>query len=109
MKKFSKIKVGIIFGVIAGIIDVIPMIFQELTWDANLAAFSLWVIAGFMISTSNIKINCVLKGILISFLLLMPSAIIIGWHQPTTLIPIFVMTLILGSLLGYFINRFGEK
>lgn len=109
MKKISKIKVGIIFGVIAGIIDVIPMVFQELTWDANLSAFSLWVIAGFMISTSNLKINGVLKGIFISFLLLIPSAVIIGWHQPTSLIPIFIITLILGSLLGYFINRFGEK
>ena len=109
MGKISRIKAGIIFGIIAGIIDVIPMIFQELTWDANIAAFSLWVIAGFMISTSNLKINGVLKGILISFLLLIPSAVIIGWHQPTSLIPIFIMTLILGSLLGYFIDRFGEK
>ncbi len=50
-----------------------------------------------------------LKGILISFLLLTPSAVIIGWQQPTSLIPIFIMTLILGSLLGYSINRFGGK
>ena len=109
MGKMNKIKVGIVFGIIAGIIDVIPMIFQKLTWDANIAAFALWVIAGFMISTSNLKINGVLKGILISFLLLLPSAILIGWKQPTSLIPIFIMTLIIGSLLGYFINRFGEK
>ncbi len=109
MEKISKIKAGIIFGIMAGGIDVIPMIFQKLTWDANLAAFSLWVIAGFMISTSNLKINSVLKGILISCLLLLPSAILIGWKQPTSLIPIFIMTLILGGLLGYFINRFGEK
>lgn len=109
MKKISKIKAGIIFGIIVGIIDVIPMIFLKLTWDANLSAFLMWVIAGFMISTSNLKINGVLKGILISFLLLIPSAVIIGWQQPTSLIPIFIMTLILGSLLGYFINRFGKN
>ena len=109
MKTFNKTKIGIIFGIIAGIIDVVPMIFQKLTWDANLSAFSLWVIVGFMISTSNLKINSVLKGIVISFLLLIPSAIIIGWHQPISSIPIFIMTLILGGLLGYFINRFGEK
>ena len=109
MEKISKIKVGVIFGIIAGIIDVVPMIFLKLTWDANLSAFSMWVIAGFMISTSNLKINDVLKGILISFLLLIPSAVIIGWQQPTSLISIFIMTIILGSLLGYFINRFGEN
>jgi len=109
MEKISKIKAGIIFGIIAGIIDVIPMIFQKLTWDANLSAFSLWVIAGFMISTSDLKINSVLKGILISFLILLPAAILIGWKEPLSLIPILIMTLILGGLLGYFINRFGEK
>ncbi|PXF61820.1 MAG: hypothetical protein C4B59_02145 [Candidatus Methanogaster sp.] len=101
----SKIKVGIVFGIIAGVIDVIPMIFQKLTWDANLSAFSLWVIAGFMIATSNLRINGALKGILISFLLLIPSAVIIGWHQPASLIPIVIMTPILGSLLGYFISH----
>jgi len=109
MKKISKIKAGIILGIIVGIIDVIPMIFLKLTWDASLSAFLMWVIAGFMISTSNLKINGALKGILISSLMLIPSAVIIGRHQPTSLIPIFIMTLILGSLLGYFINRFGEK
>lgn len=71
--------------------------------------FSMWVIAGFMISTSNLKINSVLKGILISFLLLTPSAVIIGRHQPISFIPIFSMTLILGGLLGYFVNRFGVE
>ncbi len=110
MKKLNRIKIGIIFGIIAGTIDVIPMIFQKLTWDANLSAFSMWIIAGFMISTSNLKVNSVLKGILISFLLLIPSAVIIGWYQPISLIPIFFMTLILGGLLGYFVNRFeGEQ
>ncbi|MFA4839250.1 MAG: hypothetical protein WC703_07235 [Candidatus Neomarinimicrobiota bacterium] len=109
MKKISKIKIGIIFGIIAGIVDVIPMIFQKLTWDANLSAFSMWIIAGFMVSTSDLKINSVLKGILISFLLLTPLAIIIGWHQPISLIPIFLMTIILGCLLGYFVNRFGGE
>jgi len=106
MKKISKIKIGIILGIMAGIIDVIPMIFQKLTWDANLSAFLMWIIAGFMVSTSSLKINRVLKGILISFLLLTPSAVIIGWSQPISLIPIFIMTLILGGFLGYFVDTF---
>ena len=108
MKKLSKIRAGIIFGVIAGVIDLIPMIIQKLTWDANLSAFSLWVVAGFMIASSSLKINSALKGIVISFLLLTPSAIIIGWSQPESLIPVCFMTLLLGGLLGYSINRFGE-
>ncbi len=107
MLKIHKIQAGLLFGMIAGILDVIPMILQKLTWDANLSAFSLWLIAGFMIATSNLKINSIFKGIIISFLILIPAAIIIAWAAPFSLIPISIMTIILGSGLGYFIEKFG--
>lgn len=101
----SKTSKGILFGVIAGILDLIPMVFQRLSWDANLSAFSLWVISGYLIANSQIKLNGVLKGIVVSYLVLIPSAFLIGWKEPVSLIPIFIMTLILGGLLGYFINK----
>ncbi|MBC8147163.1 MAG: hypothetical protein H8E98_04185 [Bacteroidetes bacterium] len=96
-----KIKIGIILGVIAGIIDVIPMIIMNLTWDANLSAFAMWVIIGFLISVIELKMNSIIKGIIVSFLVLFPSAILIGWNDPKSLIPIIAMTTILGSLLGF--------
>lgn len=42
--KAKKMKIGIVVGIVAGIVDVIPMVLQNLTWDANLSAFScgLW-------------------------------------------------------------------
>ena len=103
-----KTTLGLIFGFLAGIIDLIPMIIQNLTWDANLSALSLWIIAGFLISTTNLKMNSILKGIIISFLVLIPSAFIIGWKEPFSLLPISIMTLILGWLLGYLIDKFGK-
>jgi hypothetical protein len=105
----KKIIIGLVFGAAAGVLDVIPMILQKLTWDANLSAFSMWIVSGFMISTSALKMNGLLKGIIISFILLFPYAILIGWNQSTTLIPIAIMTLILGSLLGFSIQKFLEK
>jgi hypothetical protein len=105
----KKILLGIIFGIMAGIIDLIPMFLQKLTFDANLSAFSMWVISGFFISTIELKINSVLKGILVSFLILVPCAFLIGWEQPIALVPISIMTLILGSLLGFIIEKFGNK
>jgi hypothetical protein len=92
--------IGLMIGLIAGIIDVIPMILQGLTWDANLAAFSMWIIIGFFMSVTTLKIKGVLKGLLISFLILIPSLFIIGWKEPKSLIPIFIMTMILGGLSG---------
>ena len=108
MKK-KKILYGIAFGVIAGIIDVVPMIIQKLTWDANLSAFSMWVVVGFILSITKINLKPILKGLLISFLILLPTAIIIGWQEPISLFPISIMTLILGGLLGYFIDKYPKE
>lgn len=97
--------IGIILGIAAGIIDVIPMIIKKLTWDANISAFLMWGIIGFLIASTDLNMNPILKGILIAFLVLTPSAVLIGWKEPKSLIPIFVMTLILGGLLGFLIPR----
>ena len=99
MKK--NILIGVILGAGAGIIDLIPMFLQGLTWDANLSALFLWVVSGFMLATSNLQLPPILKGIIISFLCLLPSVFIIGWGDPISLLPIVIMTLILGSLLGF--------
>ena len=102
----KKIVFSLFCGAVAGLIDVLPMLTQPIGWDGKLSAFTLWVVVGFLIGTSNLKINPVLKGILIAFLTLAPAAIIIGAIQPPSLVPIGVMTLILGSALGYTIERF---
>ena len=105
----QKIKLGIALGTIAGIIDVIPMLFQGLTWDANLSAFAFWVIVGFFISTTNIKLKGALKGVCLSLILLVPLAFIIGWSNPISLVPILIMNVILGSLLGFVIDKYSKK
>jgi len=97
--------IGILLGAAAGIIDVIPMIIKKLTWDANISAFSLWVVVGLLIATSGLEINPIIKGILIALLVLLPCAVLIGWKKPKSLIPIFVMTIVLGGLLGFLIPR----
>jgi hypothetical protein len=100
---------GVGFGIIAGIIDVLPMTIQKLTWDANISAFSMWIIVGLIISSIDFKMPSMVKGILISFMILLPSAILIAWKEPLSMIPISIMTLLLGSGLGYFIDKFKTK
>jgi hypothetical protein len=105
----KNLKVGILLGFAAGIVDIIPMMVQQLTWDANISALSMWVVVGIFISTIDWKINAILKGILIALLVLLPSAIIIGWKEPILLVPIFSMTLILGGILGFSINLINKE
>jgi len=100
-----KILIGMSSGAVVGIIDIIPMMLQKLTWDANFSAFTMWIVIGFFLSVTGLKINGVVKGIIFSFLVLLPSAVLIGWNEPVSLLPIFIMTLILGGLLGFIVER----
>lgn len=102
----KKIKVGIILGIVAGMIDVIPMILQKLSWDACLSAFLFWIVCGFLIATSEINVKGSLKGITISYAVLLPTAIIVGKQDPKSLIPMGIMTFILGSMLGWRLEKY---
>jgi hypothetical protein len=110
---------------VAGLIDLIPMLIQKLSWDANLSALSMWIIIGFFISNTDFKIsrtakvimvgtipdnskgkwNPFIKGAIISLLILIPAAFIIGWKEPASLAPIIAITTLLGGLLGYSIAK----
>ena len=101
----TKMQKSLLLGVIAGIIDVIPMIAQKLTWDANLSAFFFWVVTAFFIAKTDLKLKGAIKGISIAITIMFPTAILIGWGNPISLLPILIMTLILGSLLGWRIDK----
>jgi uncharacterized membrane protein len=104
-----KIFAGILLGFVAGIIDLIPMLIQKLPWEANFSALSMWTITGFFIAVIDLKVKPVVKGIIVSFLMLIPCAFIIGWKEPISLVPISIMTLILGSALGFAIEKIIKK
>jgi hypothetical protein len=101
--------VGLAFGTIAGTLDVIPMLIQKLTWDANISAFSMWIVIGFIYSSLDLKLPSAIKGILVSFIIIFPTAVLIGWKEPVTLLPIAIMTLVLGSMLGFSIDKMSIK
>ena len=105
----KKTAAGLICGAIAGSIDLIPMIVQNLTWDANLAAFSMWLAVGFFTAHTSFRMPPVLKGIVIAFICLLPSAFIIGWQMPESLIGISTMTLVLGAFVGWMVSRLTKE
>ena len=104
-----RIIVGTLLGIGAGIIDITPMFIQQLPLSSILSAFSMWVALGFIISTSALKIHGALKGLLLAFLMLLPNAILIGEQEPMSLIPIGIMTVILGVTLGFASDKILNK
>ena len=99
----NPIVIGILLGIIAGIIDVIPMIIKKLTLDANISAFTMWIVVGFFVAAIDLNIPPIVEGILIALITLLPCAILIGWKEPKSLLPIMIMTIILGGLLGWLV------
>ncbi len=97
---------GLILGAIAGALDLIPMILQGLTLDANISAFIMWLVIGFLLTKVDLNLKGFLRGLVISFLVLAPSAVLIGWKDPLVLVPVVLMTAVLGSLLGFGIEKF---
>jgi hypothetical protein len=96
-----KVLSGLLIGVVAGIIDVTPMIIQKITWDANLSAFSMWIVIGFFLAVVDMKIKGFIKGLVVSYITIIPTLLIIGSKEPKSLIPILIMTTILGATSGY--------
>jgi hypothetical protein len=95
-----RILTGLLLGLFAGIIDVIPMIVQHLSWYANFSAFSMWIIIGIFMAVTQFQLKGLIKGLVISFCFLIPCLILIMSNGSTAVIPIISMTAILGSLIG---------
>ena len=101
----TKLKAGLFWGAIAGLIDITPMLIMKLPLPADFSAFSMWLTIGFFIATTNIPLKGAAKGVAIAILAVIPLVFIIGAGNPADLIPVCVMTLILGSILGEMIER----
>jgi len=96
---------SLLLGVIAGIIDITPMIMQNLPWSANISAFLFWVVNGFMIHSISFRMRGWKKGLLVSWINMVPIGVLIFSQDPVSILPVFLMTTILGSGLGYFIDK----
>jgi len=104
----KKTQLGILLGIIIGIIDVIPMIFQNMSWSANLSAFFHWVILGYLISITNLKLKGWVKGLFLSILTIIPITFLVWWNDHSAIIPMSISTIIFGSLLGFLIEKYGK-
>ena len=92
----SDILIALIIGIIAGIIDVIPMIIQKMEKSANLSAFSHWLVLGLIIPFVSWNIAPWLKGLIIAELSAIPILFMVVPKDKKAILPITVMSAILG-------------
>ncbi len=87
-------------GIIAGIIDVIPMIIQKMEKSANLSAFAHWVVLGLIIPYVSWDIAPWLKGLIIAEISAVPILLLIAPKDKKAILPITVMSAILGIAIA---------
>jgi hypothetical protein len=93
-------------GIIAGIIDVIPMMIQKLDKYSIVSAFVHWVVLGFIISYVKLPVAPWLKGVMIAEMAALSIVILQLKSDPKSAIPILAMSAILGAIVGIATTKF---
>jgi len=97
----NDILIALSIGIVAGIIDVIPMLIQKMEKNANLSAFTHWVVMGLIIPFVSWDIPAWLKGLIIAEISVIPALFIVISKDKKAIIPMTVMSAILGILIGF--------
>ncbi len=93
--------VSMIIGVVAGIIDILPMIIQKMDKRPILSAFLQYFFVSIIIVNSNLPgIIWWLQGSIIALALAIPVIIIVSEKDRTAVPVIASMSIILGALVG---------
>lgn len=92
----NDILIALTIGIIAGIIDVIPMIIKKLDKFSNLSAFSHWVILGLIIPFVDWNVEPWVKGLILGVLSAIPIMIMVYPKDKKALIPMIIFSAILG-------------
>ena len=92
----NNILIALAIGIIAGIIDVIPMILKKMDKISNLSAFAHWVVLGLIIPFVDWNIEPWIKGLIIGELSAIPIIIMVYPKDKKALIPMIVFSAVLG-------------
>ena len=91
----------LLIGIVAGTVDVLPMIKMKLDKYATLSAFTFYLIMPFIIFNMNVLQEIWwIKGGIITFLLAIPIMILASQENNKNMIPIGLMAFILGTIIG---------
>lgn len=101
----DKLIKSLLLGTAAGILDVIPMVLQGLSWQANVSALLHWLGLSLIITFSRLPFTGWASGIILALLTGIPIAVLATETVPTAWIPILISSVLFGGLLGYMSER----
>ena len=93
--------ISIAIGIVAGTLDIIPMIIKRLDMAFTLSAFSMWVVTGlFILKARFIPVHW-LNGIVVSLLIFLPLFFMIFKMDKNALPQVCITTVLLGAGIGF--------
>jgi hypothetical protein len=92
--------IAVIIGLVAGLIDVIPMLIRKLDKRDSISAFIHYFALGLIIPFVNWEMTPWIKGIIIALLTSIPIMIIVYPKDKKAIIPMVLFSLILGAGIG---------
>ena len=91
----------LLVGCIAGTIDVLPMIKMKLDRYAISSAFIFYFVMPFVIFNLELLNNIWwIKGGIVTFLLTIPTIIIVSKADKKAVLPMSIMSIVLGTAIG---------
>jgi hypothetical protein len=104
-----KVFFSLLLGAAAGVLDVLPMIPLGTGLHDMASAFVHWVVLGLVIAHLELPLPSWLKGLVIAVLSAIPVAILVARTDPVALVPMTVMSALLGSGVGHVSGRWSRR
>lgn len=104
MKK--KLMVALIVGLIAGGLDLIPLIMVGAPMLNMVSIVAFWVVTSYFVANIELVKNGAINGLILSTLNMIPMVIVIYTINPKDFLPMLSMAVLLGPLVGFLNKRF---
>lgn len=91
----------LLIGIVAGFLDILPMLKRKLDRQSILSAFVFYLIMPFIILNIDLfGMAWWLRGGVINMALAIPIIILVAKEDKKSIVPMVVMSVVLGTLIG---------
>ena len=104
----QRILASLAIGFVAGLIDITPGIIRGVDLHITLTGFTFWLVMGPTIAFISLPMKDWVKGLVVASLLAIPGTILISAIEPDSVIPMVVLTIVLGSTVGFLTGRYAN-
>lgn len=102
----KKALIALIVGLVAGGLDLIPLIMVGAPLLNMVSILAFWIVTSYFIAHIELIKNAALNGLVLATFNMVPLVIVIYTINPKDFLPMLSMAVILGPLVGYFNKRF---